>query len=211
METYWSRFVEDYDNKRKYVGGRELDALMKRKFEEQQDLGKLLEFGCGTGDFTRCVVAQSESVLATDYSSQMVSAMERIFADESKVKVQQADCQATNLPDDSFDTVMMSNLIHVIPEPQSAMAEAHRLLRPGGTLLLSCFTVENTAVWHKLALLYRYLVTFGGLPKDRTAFTVASLSEAVRSRGFEIDEATLVGGTTKAVFLKATKPREGSQ
>ena len=211
METYWSRFVEDYDNKRKYVGGRELDALMKRRFEEQQDLGTLLEFGCGTGDFTRCVVAQSESVLATDYSSQMVSAMERIFAGESKVKVQQADCQATNLPDVSFDTVMMSNLIHVIPEPQTAIAEAHRLLRPGGTLLLSCFTVENTAVWHKLALLYRYLLTFGRLPKERTAFTVSTLSEAVRSRGFELDEATLVGKTTKAVFLKATKPQEGSQ
>lgn len=210
METYWSRFVEDYDNRRKYVGGRELDALMKRRFEEQQDLGKLLEFGCSTGDFTRCVIAQSESVLATDYSSQMVAAMERIFADGSKVKVQQADCQATNLPDVSFDTVMMSNLIHVIPEPQTAIAEAHRLLRPGGTLLLSCFTVENTAVWHKLALLYRYLITFGGLPKERTAFTVATLSEAVRSRGFEIAEATLVG-KTKAVFLKATKPQEGSQ
>lgn len=211
METYWSRFVEDYDNRREYVGGIELDALMKRRFEEQQDLGEVLEFGCGAGDFTRCVVAQSKSVLATDYSSQMVSAMERTFADESKVKVQQADCHATNLPDVSFDTVMMSNLIHVIPEPQKAIAEAHRLLRPGGKLLLSCFTVENTAVWHKLALLYRYLRTFGGFPKERTAFTVATLSEAVRSGGFEIEEATLVGKTTKAIFLKAVKPQEGSQ
>jgi ubiquinone/menaquinone biosynthesis C-methylase UbiE len=211
METYWSRFVEDYDNRRKYVGGIELDALTKRRFEEQQELGEILEFGCGTGDFTRCVVAQSKSVLATDYSSQMVSAMERIFAGESKVTVQQANCHATNLPDISFDTVMMCNLIHIIPEPQKAIAEAHRLLRPGGTLLLSCFTVENTAVWHKLALLYRYLRTFGGFPKERTAFAVATLSEVVRSAGFEIEEATILGKTTKAIFLKAIKIQEGSQ
>ena len=210
METYWSRFVEDYDKRREYVGGSELDALMKRRFEEQQRLGELLEFGCGTGEFTRCVIAHSKSVLATDYSSQMVSAMERIFADEYNVKVQQANCHATDFPDVSFDTVMMSNLIHIIPEPQKAIVEAHRLLRPGGTLLISCFTVENTTVWQKLALLYRYIRTFGGFPKERTAFTVATLSEAVSSRGFEIDEATLVGETTKAVFLKAIKPQEGS-
>lgn len=211
METYWSRFVEDYDKRREYVVGSELDALMKRRFEEQQELGELLEFGCGTGEFTRCVIAQSKSVLATDYSSQMVSSMERIFADEYNVKVQQANCHATNFPDVSFDTVMMSNLIHVIPEPQKAIAEAHRLLRPGGMLLLSCFTVENTAVWYKLALLYRYLRTFGGFPKERSAFTLATLSEAVRSGDFEIEEATLVGKTIKAIFLKAVKPQEGSQ
>ncbi len=211
METYWSRFVEDYDNRREYVGGIELDALMKQRFGEQQELGKILEFGCGTGDFTRCVVAQSKSVLATDYSSQMVLAMEHNFADESKVKVQQANCHATNHPDASFDTVMMSNLIHIIPEPKKAIAEAHRLLRPRGTLLLSCFTVENTAVWQKLSLAYRYLRTFGGFPKERTAFTVATLSEAVSSVGFKIEEATLVGKTTKAIFLKAVKPQEGSQ
>lgn len=211
METYWSRFVDDYDKRREYVGGIELDTLMKRRFEEQQDLGEILEFGCGTGDFTRCVVAQSKSVLATDFSSQMVSAMERIFADDSKVKVQQANCHATDFPDGSFDTVMMSNLIHVIPEPQKAIAEAYRLLRPGGKLLLSCFTVENTAVWHKLALLSRYLRAFGRFPKERSAFTVATLSEAACSGGFEIEEAILVGKTMKAIFLKAVKPQEGSQ
>ena len=157
------------------------------------------------------MVEQSKSVLATDYSSQMVLAMEHNFEDESNVKVQQTSCHATNLPDVCFDTVMMSNLIHIIPEPKKAITEAHRLLRPGGTLLLSCFTVENTAIWHKLSLLYRYLRTFGGFPKERTAFTVATLSEAVSSGGFKIEEATLVGKTTKSIFLKAVKPQEGSQ
>jgi ubiquinone/menaquinone biosynthesis C-methylase UbiE len=211
METYWSRFVEDYDKRREYVVGIELDTLIKRRFEEQQDLGEILEFGAGTGAFTRCMIGQSKSVLATDHSSQMVSAMERTFADESKVMVQQANCHATDFPDDSFDSIMMSNLIHVIPKPQKAISEAYRLLRPSGKLLLSCYTVENTSVWHKLALVYRYLRTFGGFPKERTDFTVAKLSEAVCSRGFEIEEATLVGKRTKAIFLKAVKPQEDSR
>ena len=47
------------------------------------------------------------------------------------------DLQKTSLPDASFDSIFCSQVLHHLPEPERALAEMHRILRPGGKLLLS--------------------------------------------------------------------------
>ena len=209
MERYWSRFSADLAEREVYTVGRKLVECVRGRLKEQRDLGDLIEFGCGTGVYTACVVGQARSVLATDYSAEMVTETAKNFAGEPKVRVERADCQQLTYSDGSFDTVLMVNLIHVIPYPGQALLEAYRVLRKNGVLLVTSFSTEKMTLWRKLQLLYRYRKTFGPFPERRTMFTEASLSRMVIGAGFTLDETLLLGETTRSVFLKAVKHDPG--
>lgn len=205
MEKYWSRFADDLAKRQTYVVGVELIAETQNKLKDQRSLGSVLELGCGSGLYTSVLLDHSESIVATDYSREMVEVSRNVFRNEARVRVEQADCCDTKYDDCSFDTVFMANLIHIIPEPRQALKEAYRLLKPGGILLLTCFTIEKMSLVEKIAMLYRYRKTFGPLPKGRTPFFVKTLSRMVADVGFSVVEAGLLGMTTKTIFLKARK------
>jgi SAM-dependent methyltransferase len=88
-----------------------------------------------TGFYTQVLVTQAHTVVATDISPGMLAlAKERIKA--ANVTFQVEDCQATSFPDEVFDTVFISLVIH-FTEPAKTLAEMHRILKPGGTLIIS--------------------------------------------------------------------------
>ena len=203
METYWSRFSEGFDEKQAYTAGADLIARVTEKIAGKTNLGKVLEFGCGNGRYTRAILDRADAIVATDYSTEMVEATARLLADYKHVTVAQADCHETDYEDMSFDTVMMANLIHVIDRPEIVIQEAKRLLKPGGRLIITAFSIEGMSLWNKLGLVYRYKKTFGAFPKSRTDFTVASLREMVTAAGFCVKEAVLIGGQTRSIYLEA--------
>ena len=211
METYWSRFSEGFDDKQAYTAGEALIALVTGKLSEKKDLGDVLEFGCGNGRYTRSIVDHARSVLATDYSIEMVEAAKRILGGHRKVTVEQADCHHTAYKDRSFDTVMMANLIHVVDRPEVVIGEAKRLLKPGGRLIITSFTIEGMSLLGKLGLLLRYKKTFGSFPQSRTAFTVGSLCRLVEAEGFVAREVLLLGTKTRSIFLEATSPTKAKE
>jgi ubiquinone/menaquinone biosynthesis C-methylase UbiE len=205
METYWSRFSEGFDDKQAYTAGAELISLMTERLAAKKNLGDVLEFGCGNGRYTRSIVEQARSVVATDYSKEMVEAASRILSDCRNVSVAQADCHETSYEAASFDTVMMANLIHVVDRPEVVVREAKRLLKPEGMLLITSFTIDGMSVLNKLRLVFRYKRTFGAFPKHTTMFTVDSLRRLLTAEGFVVKEAALIGKKTHAVFIEATR------
>lgn len=211
METYWSRFSKGFDDKQEYTTGGKLIGVVTEKLATKEALGDVLELGCGNGRYTRSIIDQARSVVATDYSIEMVRETERILGDNPKVTVEQADCHKTEYEDASFDTVMMANLIHVIDEPERVIREAKRLLTPKGRLLIATFTIEGMSVFNKLALLIRYKKTFGAFPKSRTMFTVDSLRNLLETEGFVIKEAVLLGRETRSIFVEAAMPRPSKE
>jgi SAM-dependent methyltransferase len=54
-----------------------------------------------------------------------------------------ADATALPLPDESFDAAMLVSMIHHVSDPALALAEARRVLRPGGRLAVMAFTRED--------------------------------------------------------------------
>lgn len=74
-------------------------------------------------------------MVTTDLSGPMVEAATRALADLPNVTVQRADAVATGLPDAGADGVVMVNLLHIVPDAAAVLAEARRLLRPGGALV----------------------------------------------------------------------------
>lgn len=107
------------------------------------------DIGCGGGIYS-AALAQMGAVFVhgIDFSAQMVAdASARAKSlNLTNVVFLQADASNTGLPEHSMDLVLQRALIHHLPSPVDAFAEAHRILRPGGTLIVQDRTMEDILV-----------------------------------------------------------------
>lgn len=205
-ERYWSKFASTYDEDQEYVVGKTiLKAIIKRLFEEP-DLGEVIEFGCGTGYFTKAIAKKARNVIATDLSDEMLE-MARIQLKEFKnITIQKADCEDTSFPSGRFDTVFMANLIHVLVNPTKTLQESHQILINGGLLLIVDFTGYSMNWFEKMKLGIRYLRKWGMLPRyTRNNLSPDELVSFVENVDFKVEEVQIVGDKTKALYLKGRK------
>ncbi|PIE45811.1 MAG: hypothetical protein CSA45_01530 [Gammaproteobacteria bacterium] len=81
MEKDWSNLAENFDDLQRYITGAETDKRIKQALSQLGALGHVLELGCGNGNYTKVLSANSQSVLATDISASMVEVAKRQLAD----------------------------------------------------------------------------------------------------------------------------------
>jgi len=97
----------------------------------------LLDLGCGAGENSVYFGQKGARCVAADYSPGMVEvALKLAAANQVQVEGRVVNAMAINLPDNTFDIVYASNLLHHIPDPILALQEIHRVLKPGGK---ACF------------------------------------------------------------------------
>lgn len=114
---------------------------------------RVLDVGCGDGTVAARVAAE----VAGGGSAGSVVAMDWTAADTARARarglsVVRASVDEAGLPfcSSGFDVVLMSEVVEHLVDPDLALAEARRVLRPGGALLLS---TPNLAAWFNRALL----------------------------------------------------------
>ena len=205
-EKYWSKFARTYNEDQEYVVGRAiLKAIIKRLFEEP-DLGEVIEFGCGTGFFTKAIAKKARNVFATDLSDEMLE-MARIQLKEfQNITIQKANCEDTSFPSGRFDTVFMANLIHVLINPIKTLQESNQILKNGGLLLIVDFTGYSMNWFEKMKLGIRYLRKWGRPPRyARNNLSPDELAYFVENVDFEIEEVQIMGDKTKALYLRGRK------
>lgn len=97
----------------------------------------LLDLGCGAGENSVYFATKGARCIAADYSPGMVEVALQL-AERYGVNVEGRTANAMELefPDNTFDIVYASNLLHHIPDPKIALKEMHRVLKPGGK---ACF------------------------------------------------------------------------
>lgn len=97
----------------------------------------LLDLGCGAGENSVYFAQRGAHCVATDYSSGMVEVALQL-AERNGVQIEGRTANAMDLdfPDNTFDFVYASNLLHHIPNPNITLKEMHRVLKPGGK---ACF------------------------------------------------------------------------
>jgi ubiquinone/menaquinone biosynthesis C-methylase UbiE len=107
-----------------------------REWVCSQAEGKVLELAAGTARNLPFYPA-GVKITAVELSPEML-AIGRKRAEElgRDVELRQGDVQELEFADESFDTVVCTLGLCTIPDPRQAVAEAHRVLRPGGQLIL---------------------------------------------------------------------------
>jgi ubiquinone/menaquinone biosynthesis C-methylase UbiE len=98
----------------------------------------VLEVGCGNGAATRLIMqhVRPARLVGIDMSPVFVKMASETFAGEPRLSFALGDAVATRQPGASFDVVIAHTVYSHLVDPQAALAEAYRVLKPGGRLAI---------------------------------------------------------------------------
>jgi SAM-dependent methyltransferase len=168
-------------------GIRALKPLMLEQLALRRGM-HVLEIGCGAGDDVRAFarrVGAGGRVLGVDAAPPMIAeAARRIAGRRLPVEFRVGDALTLELPDAAFDRVRIERLLmHVDGAPAQALAEANRVLRPGGRIVVFDFDWDAFVIdGAEPALTRRIVRSFSdGLPNGRVG---RALPRLLRDAGF---------------------------
>lgn len=133
QEENWADTVAG-DMERHYSPGRTWEALA-RSTMELVELGDVLDIASGDGVLAELLSPRARSITCIDAGERVVDAAKRRLADFTNVRVRHGDMHKLELEDASFDLVLLMHALTYSEKPAAAVAEAARVLRPGGRLL----------------------------------------------------------------------------
>ena len=119
----------------------------------------VLELATGTGLIAKNIVNAAAHIEATDASVEMIAEAKR---DNQSAKLYFSVQDMFRLPyaGKSFDVVIVSNALHIVPQPEKALAEIHRVLKDDGVLIAPTFTHAGNSFSGKVRAFFMKLAGF---------------------------------------------------
>ena len=119
----------------------------------------VLELATGTGLIAKHIVNAAAHIEATDASAEMIAEAKR---DNRSAKLHFSVQDMFRLPyaDKSFDVVIVSNALHIVPQPEKALQEIKRVLKDDGTLIAPTFTHAGNSFRGKVKAFFMKLAGF---------------------------------------------------
>src|SRR5207302_3242951 len=144
-QAYFRRHAAEWDRIRKlHVADTSVEDAIRTALAERP-FRSLLDLGTGTGRMLDRFGGEIERGLGLDLSHDML-ARARARLDRAGLRhcsVRQGDIYDLALPKDSFDVVIIHQVLHFLDDSARAIAEAARVLRPSGRLLVVDFAPHN--------------------------------------------------------------------
>ena len=123
------------DMERHYSPGRTWEALARSALPLLAP-GRVLDIASGDGVLAELLAPHAQEYICVDASARVVAAASERLRRFGNVRVQEGDMHALPFADDHFDLVVLMHALTYAARPAVAVAEAARVLRPGGRLLL---------------------------------------------------------------------------
>lgn len=149
----WDLAADDYELLwRKQLADAHAEVLARASLAPGQ---RVLDVACGSGLVTfdaACAVGPRGQVLGIDLSGQMIDIASRRAAERQvpNVSFVRMDAEALALPDASFDVVLCALGLMYMPEPERALREMRRVLRPGGRMVVAVWGERSQCGWSDL-------------------------------------------------------------
>ena len=119
----------------------------------------VLELATGTGLIAKHIVNAAAHIEATDASPEMIAEAKR---DNRSAKLHFSVQDMFRLPyaEESFDVVIVSNALHIVPQPEKALQEIKRVLKDDGVLIAPTFTHAGNSFSGKVKAFFMKLAGF---------------------------------------------------
>ena len=156
-KNFWNRNAGRYDRFMRKDGAAygEMYALIQPIVRHKT----VLELATGMGLIAKHIVNAAAHIEATDASAEMIAEAKR---DNRSAKLHFSVQDMFRLPyaEESFDVVIVSNALHIVPQPEKALAEIRRVLKDDGVLIAPTFTHAGNSFSGKVRAFFMKRVGF---------------------------------------------------
>ena len=196
--NFWDRNAGLYDRfMRKDGAAYEMIYEMIRPVVKAKTV---LELATGTGLIAKHIVNAAAHIEATDSSAQMVLEAKR---DNHSAKLHFSVQDMFRLPyaDKSFDVVIVSNALHIVPQPENALAEIRRVLKDEGILIAPTFTHAGNSFPGKVKAFFMKLA---GFPLH-SRWTSEEYLNFLRQNGWTVRKSTVLKASFPLTYAECVK------
>lgn len=119
--------------------------------------GKVLDVGCGPGEMVRDLLNLGCEFWGVDPSARMIEICRQRHSECSKAHFQLGQAESLNFADGIFDAVICMGVIDGLQSAGAAVREMARILKPGGTMIITFSNHHSPYAWWKAFVYYRAL------------------------------------------------------
>ena len=197
-KDFWDRNAGRYDRfmRKDRAAYDEMYALIRPVVKAKT----VLELATGTGMIAKNIVNAAAHIEATDASAEMIAEAKR---DNHSTKLHFSVQDMFRLPytEESFDVVIVSNALHIVPQPEKALAEIRRVLKDDGVLVAPTFTHANNAFFGTAKAFFMKLA---GFPLH-SKWTSADYLSFLRENGWTVRKSTVLKTSFPLTYAECVK------
>ncbi len=149
-KNFWNKYAKHYSffMRKAENSYKHLIKIIKPYLNKDM---KALEIGCGTGQISFLLEDHLKELIATDFSEEMIAICNK--NNTSSIQFQVEDATDLSFKESTFDIVIMANVLHIMPNPDKALNEIKRVLKPNGILFAPIFVNNKNKFNPKLLIL----------------------------------------------------------
>ena len=198
-ENFWDKNAKRYD---RFM--RKDRAAYEKLYELIRPVVKartVLELAAGTGLIAKNIVRSASHIEVTDASEEMIAEAKRNNR-SAKLHFSVRDMFCLPYADKSFDVVIVSNALHIVPQPEKALAEIRRVLKDDGVLIAPTFTHGNGTLRGRIKLFFMKLA---GFPLN-SRWSSADYLTFLRQKGWTVRKSAVLKGSFPLTYAECVKP-----
>ena len=156
-KNFWDRNARIYNRfmRKDHAAYETMYALIRPAVKAKT----VLELATGTGLIAKHIVNAAAHIEATDASAEMIAEAKR-YNRSAKLHFSVQDMFSLPYADRSFDAVIVSNALHIVPQPEKALREIRRVLKGDGVLIAPTFTHAGNSFSGKVRAFFMKLAGF---------------------------------------------------
>ena len=198
-ENFWNKNAKRYD-----CFMRKDRAAYEKLYELIRPVVKartVLELAAGTGLIAKNIVRAASHIEVTDASEEMITEAKRNNR-SAKLHFSVRDMFCLPYADKSFDVVIVSNALHIVPQPEKALAEIRRVLKDDGVLIAPTFTHGNGTLQGRIKLFFMKLA---GFPLN-SRWSSADYLAFLRQNGWTVRKSAVLKASFPLTYAECVKP-----
>ena len=196
---FWNRYAKLYDFEILRFSGKaytKMYAFMGDILKRDMDV---LEIATGTGLIAINIAPFVRSVTATDFAPKMIETAKKKSV-PANVQFSVEDATKLSFPDQRFDAVIISNALHIMPDPETVLKNIRRVLKPGGSLIAPNYTHGHigNSTWNLNAMVLKW-IGFETYAK----WTPEQYVQFISNNGFKVQKWQVLRAAFPLVYLEA--------